>query len=136
MNAYFYIELRQKSGCSLHISHTKNLDPGIISIPTRLLTTDQFMDVVHVSNATSNNGSGRNYLHSKFGLILSSMKAAYLSRRENGVIQSAEDDITLMMDNMYKSKEISFVSLADVPANDHCDGPVLNDSSGTVNIFL
>ena len=134
VNAYFYIELRQKSGCSLHISHTKNLDPGIISIPTRLLTTDQFMDVVHVSNATSNNGSGRNYLHSKFGLILSSMKAAYLSRRENGVIQSAEDDITLMMDNMYKSKEISFVSLADVPANDYCDGPVLNDSSGTVTI--
>ena len=43
------------------------------------------------------------------------MKAAYLCRKEHGNLQSVKDDIYLMMENLVKSKEISFVSLGDVP---------------------
>ena len=46
------------------------------------------------------------------------MKAAYLCRKEHGNLQSVKDDIYLMMENLVKSKEISFVSLADVPAKE------------------
>jgi hypothetical protein len=118
VNVCFYIELRQKSGCPFHNSHHRFIEPQNVPIPTRLLTSDQIDNIVHVVNATSNNGAARNYLHGKFGKFINLMKAAYLCRRESGNLQSAKDYIYLMMENLVKSKEISFVSLADVPAKE------------------
>jgi hypothetical protein len=91
------------------------------SLPTGLLTSDEVDYIVHIVKATSNNGSGCNVLHGKFGKFISLMKAAYLCRRENGDLQSPRDDIDQMMDNMAKSDEISFVSLSDVPIKDYFD---------------
>jgi hypothetical protein len=77
--------------------------------------------IVHVVNATSNNGSACNYIHGKFGKFISLIKAAYLCRRERGYLNSPRDDIDQMMDNMAKSDKISFVSLSDVPIKDYFD---------------
>jgi hypothetical protein len=86
-----------------------------------LLTSDQIDNIVHVVNATSNNGCARNYIHGKFGKFISVMKAAYLCRRENGDSNSPRDDIDQMMNNMAKSDGFSFVSLSDVPIKDYFD---------------
>jgi hypothetical protein len=90
-------------------------------LPTCLLTSDEIDNIVHVVKATSNNGSGRNFIHGKFGKFISLMKAAYFCRRENGDLYSPRDDIDQMMDNMAKSDKISFVSLSDVPIKDYFD---------------
>ncbi len=73
-----------------------------MALPTHLLTSDEIDNIVHVVNATSNNGSGRNFFHGKFGKFISLMKAAYLCRRENGNLHSPRDDIDHMMDNIGK----------------------------------
>jgi hypothetical protein len=78
-------------------------------------------NIVHVVNATSNNGSACNFIHGKFVEFISLMKAAYLCRRENVDLNSPRDDIDHMMDNMAMSDEISFVSLSDVPIKDYFD---------------
>jgi hypothetical protein len=121
INVAFYIELKQQSGHAFHVSHTKMIDPGLVALPTRLLTSDEIDNIVHIVNATSNNGSGCNFIHGKFGKFISLMKAAFLCRRENGNLHSPRDDIDQMMDNMAKSDEISFVSLSDVPIKDYFD---------------
>ena len=108
--------MRQKSVCPFHNSYPRFVEPQTVPIPTRLLISDQIDNIVHVVNATSNNGAVCNYLHGKFGKFINLMKAAYLCRREHGNLQSAKDDISLMMENLVKSKDISLVSLADVPA--------------------
>jgi hypothetical protein len=90
-----------------------------VALPTRLLTSDQIDNIVHVVHATLNNECARKYIHGKFGKFISLMKAAYLCRRENGDLNSPRDDIDQMMDNMEKSDKISFVSLSDVPIKDH-----------------
>jgi hypothetical protein len=87
----------------------------------RLLTSDETCNIVHAVKATSNNGSGRNFIHGKFGEFISLMKAAYLCRRENGDLHSPRDDIDQMMDDMAKSHKISFVPLSDVPIKDYFD---------------
>jgi len=92
-----------------------------VALPTRLLTFDEIDNIVHIVNATSNNGSGCNFIHGKFGKFISLMKVAYLCRRGNGDLHSPRDDIDQMMDNMAKSDEISFVSLSDVPIKDYFD---------------
>jgi hypothetical protein len=120
INVAFYIELKQQSGHACHVSHTKIIDPSLVALPSRLLTSDE-IDNVHVVKETSNNGSGRNFIHGKFGKFISLMKAVYLYRRENGDIHSLRDDIDQMMDNMAKTDEISFVSLSDVPIKDYFD---------------
>jgi hypothetical protein len=99
----------------------KFIDPNLVAVPTHLLTSDQINNIVHVVNATSNNGCTRIYIHGKFGKFISMMKAVYLCRRENGDLNSPRDDIDQMMDNMAKSDEISFVSLLDVPIKDYFD---------------
>jgi hypothetical protein len=71
-----------------HVSHTKFIDPNLVAVPTQLLTSDQIQNIVHVVNATSNNGCARNYIHGKFGKFISLVKAAYLCRRENGDLNS------------------------------------------------
>ncbi len=119
LDVYFYIELRHRSGCSLHSSHSRFIDSQNVPIPTHLLTSNQIDSIVHVVNATSNNGTGRNFIHNKFGKFINLMKAAYLSRKHNGDLKSARYDITVMMDNLVKSNKISFVSLADVPVKDY-----------------
>ncbi len=122
INVCFYIELlKQQSGHVFHVSHTKFIDPNLVAVPTRLLTSDQIDNIVHVVNATSNNGCARNYIHGKFGKFISLMKAAYLCRKENGDLNSPGDDIDQMMDNMAMSDKISFVSLSDVPIKDDFD---------------
>ena len=118
INVCCYIELRQQSGCPFQHSHPRFIDHQTVPILTHLLTSDQIDGIVHVVNATSNNGATRNYLHGKFGKFINLMKAAYLCRREHSNLQSVKDDIYLMMENLVKSKEISFVSLADVPAKE------------------
>ena len=64
------------------------------------------------------------------------MKVGYLCRREHGNLQSAKDDIYLMMENLVKSKEISCVSLADVPAKEYFDGHLHLNSSDTVTVTI
>ena len=107
--------IETKSGCLFLNLHPRFIEPQTVPIPTRLLISDQIDNKVHVVNATSNNGAARNYLHGKFGKFINLMKVGYLCRREHGNLQSAKDDIYLMMENLVKSKEISFVSLGDVP---------------------
>ncbi len=121
INVCFYIELKQQSGHAFHVSHTKFIDPNLVAVPMGLLTSDQIDNIVHVVNATSNNGCAHNYIHGKFGKFNSLMKLAYLCRRENGDLNSPRDDIDQMMDNMAMSDDISFVSLSDVPIKDYFD---------------
>ena len=75
---YFYIELRQRSGHAYHQSHPKHIDPNSVPIPTRLLTSEQIDNIVHIVHATSNNGTGRNCLVGKYGKFLNLMKTAYI----------------------------------------------------------
>ena len=102
INVCFYIEIKQQSGHAFHVSHTKIIYPSLVVLPMRLLTSDEIDNIVHVVNATSNNGCGRIFIHGKFGKFISLMKAAYLCRRENGDLNSPRDDIDQMMDNMAK----------------------------------
>ncbi len=74
-------------------------------IPTRLITSDEIGNIAHVVKATSNNGSGCNFIHGKFGKFISLMKVVYLCRRENGDLHSPRDDIDQMMDNMEKIRQ-------------------------------
>ncbi len=121
INVCFYIELKKQSGNPFHLSHTKFIDLNLVDLPMRLLTSDQIDNIVHVVNATSNNGSARNYIHCQLGKFISLMKAVYLCRRENGDLNSLRDDIVQMMDNMAKSDKISVMSLSDVPIKDYFD---------------
>jgi hypothetical protein len=121
INVCFFIELKKQSGHPFHLSHSKFIDPNLVALPTRLLTSDLIDNIVHIMNATSNNGSARNYIRVKFDKLFSLMKAAYLCRRENGDLNSPRDDIDQMMDNMAKSDKISFLSLSDVPIKDYFD---------------
>jgi hypothetical protein len=111
----FYINLQQKGGNPYHASHPKVLDPCSIPLPTRLLTSDKIEDTLHFVKSTSNNGSAQNYLHGKFGKFVNTIKIAYLHREESGHLLSMKDDIDHMMENFELSKDISFVSLSDVP---------------------
>ncbi len=119
INVCFYIELKQRSGHQFHFSHTKFIHMNLVSVPMHLLTSDQIDNIVHIVNATSNNGCAHNFIHGKFGKFISLVKAVYLCRRENGDLNSPRDDIDHMMDNLAKSNEISFVSLSDVPIIDY-----------------
>ncbi len=110
----FFVDLRQCSGCPVHQSHPRFIDPTTVPLPTRLLTSDQIDNIVHIVNAMSNNGTARNYLHGKFGKFINLMKAAYLCRRANGDLNSPNNDIVLMMDNLVTSNKISFMSILDV----------------------
>jgi hypothetical protein len=76
INVCFYIELKQQSGHAFHVSHTKIIDPNLAALPMHLLTSDEIDNIVHVVNATSNNGSAHNFIHGKFGKFISLMKAA------------------------------------------------------------
>ncbi len=121
INVFFFIELKQRSGHAFHVSHTKIIDPNLVASPMRLLTSDEIDNIVYIVNATSNNGSACNFIHGKFGKLISLMKAAYLCRREHVDLNSPRDDTDQMMDNMAKSDKISFVPLSDVPIKDYFD---------------
>jgi hypothetical protein len=84
LERYFYIELRQHSGHEYHHSHPKHINPNSVPIPTRLLTSKQINNIVHVVHAISNNGTGRNYLVGKYGKFLNLMKTA-LKPDEDGI---------------------------------------------------
>jgi hypothetical protein len=103
INVCFYIQLKQQSGHAFHFSHTKFIHLNSVSLPTCLLTSDQIDNIVHVVNATSNNGCACNFIHGKFGKFINLMKTAYLCRRKNGDLNSPRDDIDHMMDNLAKS---------------------------------
>jgi hypothetical protein len=105
-----------------------------VSLPTHLLTSDQIDNIVHLVNATSNNGCARNFIHGKFGKFINLMKAVYLCRRENGDLNSPRDDIDHMMDNLAKSDNISFVSLSDVPIKDYFDVTTTDFDVDTITI--
>ncbi len=105
-----------------------------MSVPKRLLTSDQIDNIVQIVNATLNNGCGRNYIHGEFGKFISLMKVAYLCRRENRAFNSTRDDIDHMMDNMAKSDKISFVSLSDVPIKDYFDVTTPDCNVDTITI--
>jgi hypothetical protein len=60
INVCFYIELKQRSGHAFHVSHTKFTHLNSVAVPTHLLTSDQIYNIVHVVNATSNNGCACN----------------------------------------------------------------------------
>ena len=129
----FYIELQQRSGHPYHSSHLKLLSDTSIPLPTRLLTSDQVEETLHVINATSNNGAARNYLHGKFGKFVNLIKIAYLQRRETGVLDSTKDDIDNMLENFESSNEISFVSLSDVPVKDYFEAVDNYNDIGSIN---
>ncbi len=119
LDHYFYIELKQCSGHACHHSHPEHIDPNSVPIPTRLLTLEQIGNIVHFVHATSNNGTGCNHIVGKYGKFLNLMKTAYICQREHGDLKNATDDIDEMMDNLSKSDDISFVSLADVPVKEY-----------------
>jgi hypothetical protein len=48
----FYVELAKKCGNPYHHSHSKVFDPMSIPFPTRLLTSQQREERMHVVNAT------------------------------------------------------------------------------------
>ena len=100
INVCLYIDLKQRSGHAFYVSHTKFIHPNLVAVPMCLLTSDQIDNIVHVVNATSNNGCACNYFHGEFGKFINLLKAAYLCRRENGDLNSPRDDIDQMMDNM------------------------------------
>ena len=117
----FFVELKKKAGFAIHSSHPKLLDTTYIPLSTRLLTSHQIEDALHVVNSTSNNGAARNYLHGRFGKFVNLIKVAYLCRKANGKLNSTKDDIDFMMENFVNSDEISFISLSDVSAKDFFD---------------
>jgi hypothetical protein len=105
-----------------------------MSLPTHLLTSDQIDNIVHIANATSNNGCACNFIHGKFGKFINLMKVAYLCWRENGDLNSPRDDIDHMMDNLIKSDKISFVSFSDVPIRDYFDVTTTDFDVDTITI--
>jgi hypothetical protein len=106
------------SPCISFISF-KFIHPNSVSVTMHLLTSDQIYNIVHIMNATSNNGCACNFIHGEFGKFINLIKAAYLCRRENGDLNSPRDDIDHMMDNRAKSDKISCVSFSDVPIKDY-----------------
>jgi hypothetical protein len=100
-----------------------------------LLTSDQIDNIVHVVKATSNNGCGCNFIHSKFGKFINLMKVAYLCRKGNGDLNSPRDDIDHMMDNLGNLDKISFVSLSDVPIKDYFDVTTTDFDVDTITIL-
>ncbi len=117
----FYIDLQQKAGHPYHTSHPTVLNPTLKPLPTRLLTSDQIKEILHVVKSTSNNGSAQNYLHGKFGKFVNIIKIAYWHWREQGHLLTTNDDIHHMMENFELYNKISFISLFDVPVKEFFD---------------
>ena len=113
--------VEKKAGYAIHSSRPKLLDITYLPCSTRLLTSHQIEDALHVMNSTSNNGTARNYLRGRFGKFVNLIKVAYFGRKANGKLDSMKDDIDHMMENFVNSDEISFISLSDVSATDFFD---------------
>ena len=117
----FFVELKKKAGYAIHSSRPKLLDITYLPCSTRLLTSHQIEDALHVMNSTSNNGTARNYLRGRFGKFVNLLKVAYFGRKANGKLDSMKDDIDYMMENFVNSDEISFISLSDVSGKEFFD---------------
>ncbi|KAL7465293.1 hypothetical protein ACHAXS_005615, partial [Conticribra weissflogii] len=114
-NYGFFVDLNFNNGNPLHIGHPKPL-PGInIPLPTRLLSEEEKEDIVNVHESSGNNVAGRNFMRGKFGKFLNSMKVDYLKRKKNANNGAESDDIEFMLESFYKSKEIHFTTLTDMP---------------------
>ena len=71
----------------------------------------------------------------KYGKFLNLMKMAYICQWEHGDLKNARDDIDEMMDNLSKSDDISFVSLANVPVKEYFeDVPVQMSTTNTCTV--
>ena len=114
----FYVELAKKCGNPYHHLHPKVFDPMSIPFPTRLLTSQQREETMHVVNATCSKASGRNFMKGKMGKFINTIKIIYMSNKSSGKHDSAKDDIELMIDDFESSDEISFIALSDVPMKD------------------
>jgi hypothetical protein len=111
----FYVELGERSGHPYHHSHPKVFGPTRIPLPTRLLTSQQREETMHVVNETCSNASGLNFMKGKMGKFINAIKFIYLSNKTSGKHDSAKDDIELMIYDFESSDEISFVALSNVP---------------------
>ncbi len=109
----FYVNLKNRSGNPIHEHHPKEFDPSVIPISTRLLTDEQKQDTVHVMNSSSSKAAGRNYFFSKFGILLDSLKAAYLKNKSQ-MKQSVSDDIENLVSDFQESGKVAFTTISDV----------------------
>jgi len=133
-NFGFYVNLDRKCGCSIHENHPKPFDPSSIPIPTRLLTQDEVDDTRYVVESACSKAAGRNFMRTKFGKFINSIKMNYLSKKYTKT-PDAKDDISDMLGNFAESNEIAFTTLSDVPLSylEKCNHP--NDSSTSVTML-
>ena len=126
----FYVELERRSGNEEHIGHPQIKAKGLAPYPTRLLSQDEVDDTKHVIEATTNKAAGRNFIKTKFGKFVSSIKLAYLKKRDDidKGNNTAPDDISRMLDDFEKSDEVAFTAISDVPVTD------FNDSDDVDNL--
>jgi hypothetical protein len=80
----FFIELEKYAGESFHCFHPKILDTSTIPYPSRLLTSEQIENTLHVVNANASLGAGRNFLCLSIGKFISLVKFSYLSQKASG----------------------------------------------------
>ncbi len=74
-------------------------------------------DIWNGKKTSSNNSLGRNFVHDKFGKFIRTIKIEYLSRRHDCGLGENNDDITSMLENFWKSKEIQFTTLSGMPVS-------------------
>ncbi len=130
----FYVELGLRSGHPNHHSHPKVFDPTSIPFPTRLLTSQEREETMHVVNATCSNASGRNFTKVKMGKFINTIKIIYLSNKTSEKYDSAKDDIELMIDDFESSDGISFVALSNVPMKEFFPDLAEDTKDDTVTI--
>ncbi len=95
----FYVELAKKCGNPYHHSHPKVFGSMSIPFPTRLLTSQQRQETMHVVNATCSKAPGRNFMKGKMGKFINTIKIIYMSNKSSGKHDSAKDDIELMIND-------------------------------------
>ena len=100
----FYVTLWGSCGVSYHQGHPKFRRD---SLPTQKssLTQEQFDDVMHVNNATVNNGTCREFMVSKFGTYLSPTQIRYLNNLEG---EEFSDEFDNLLHAFHESDQIRF----------------------------
>ena len=109
----YFIELRRNAGCGMHEFHPMPV-PNSTPLPARLLTEEEIETVKHITDATFNNGCGRNYLFQTLGKHLSRAKVAYITGQKD----EDKDEIERMFEFMENSEDVSYNILWDPAASE------------------
>ena len=123
----FFVQLAYNSGYPQHEGHRRPLDTASVSLPTRLLSSEEKEGRRSVVEATCDGGSGRNYLFKKTGKFFDHVKLAYLDK------DSVGDDVENMLKTFKDSEEIEFTTMSDVPVED-LEGHVFEPADDTVTV--